>query len=245
MRQKATAMRHVSTSAIAARQQQQQKYMQASHSFPVLERNVIQSQREWVGESVSIGILCVARREAEASLFSETRKHFVEKGFNVESIRMIHGIDCRTKGAEVSPSGCVMWAFQYKFIPRALLLFAERPELKFAFFGEDDARICSDATADTLVKAACKAAPSACRLGWLATKDYGCQLTSFTHEACVEFARKFDAMTNKNKPYAHLYSLDLWWKKIRRCQMPSGHALMKDADKNFVSQKPHLLRGRR
>lgn len=223
------------------RQMQQKNYMQASRVVRACGVSGIRAQ------TASVGILCLQRRETECHMFSDTRKHLVTKGFAVDGIRMIHGVDCRAEGAEVGPSKCVMWAFQYKFLPQSLLLFAERPELEFAFFGEDDARVCGEATAAKLVEAARRAAPSACRLGWLkrtAHKDFGCQFTSFTKAACKEFKRKLDAMTKKKKPYAHLYSLDLWWKEVRGCKLPSGHALMKNAKINFVCQKSHALRGR-
>ena len=71
-----------------------------------------------------------------------------------------HGADVKTTA--VRTNECVMWGFKNKFIPQALKRFDEDPELEFAFFCEDDARVTGDVRACDLVKDARAASPSAC-----------------------------------------------------------------------------------
>ena len=232
--------------ALAARRHRQRKYQR---TYRVADARACGSSGAVVqAQTLRIFVLTVARREAEHNMFSDTRDHLVRKGFPFETVRSLHGYDASSTNAEMRRNGVVMWGFQFKFIQHALQLFDEVPSLEFIFFAEDDARLKDGITAADLVNAARVAAPSACRLGWLncgGHTDYGCQLTSFTREACEKFQEILRAMSSKASPLKHLMSLDIWWRNIRGQKLPSGHVLMKKSKKLLVTQCPHVLRGRK
>ena len=62
-------------------------------------------------EAVRAFVLCVPRREKEDAMFSDTRRHLVDRGFPVTAVRRLKGRDVHVGGESLQPNKCVMWAF--------------------------------------------------------------------------------------------------------------------------------------
>jgi hypothetical protein len=198
--------------------------------------------------AVVMSIDLVQRREREHAMFSDTRQHLVQRGFPVESIRMLEGWDVRAGGESCDaprPHQCCMWAFQHKFLPRAIRCFQEAAALRVILWMEDDARLKKGESARSVLKEALETSPSACRMGWRTKKWYGSHAAAFTLPACLAFQQDLKERTHQNKPLKHLYGLDTYWTAERDtiCLDSGSPAMQLSPDPKFVDKK-HPLRGR-
>ena len=200
--------------------------------------------------AVVMSIDLVQRREREHAMFSNTRQHLVQRGFPVESIRMLEGWDVRAGGESCDapkPNQCCMWAFQHKFLPRAIRLFQQTAALRVILWIEDDARLTRGESARSVLQQALQTAPSACRMGWrkCGAKWYGSHAAAFTLSACLAFQQELKGRTQPQKPLKHLYGLDNYWtaQQDTLCLDAGRPAMQFSPDQKFL-QKKHPLRAR-
>lgn len=108
-------------------------------------------------------VLCPKRREANLSLFTKLRDHFVSRGIAVESVRRKEGIDL-CKKVSVKRREVVTRFVRHDFALHAKRAFAADSKLRFVVFVEDDCRWASGITAQTIADECARAGD---RIAWL------------------------------------------------------------------------------
>lgn len=96
---------------------------------------------------VLVVIVCPARREDAAGLYSDARRSFLEHGFNSKQIRRTHGFDVEKnvpasfEAKDCRPSCFLSKYFFSVFLPRARQLFLQNPTAHSIYWAEDDCRL--------------------------------------------------------------------------------------------------------
>ena len=188
----------------------------------------------------SIYVVCPEQREKTEHMFSDTRKHFCEIGFNKSSVRRMYGVDPNRVRRGWSPDDLKPHRFLGKyficdFYPVALAAFNEGVEV--IFWAEDDCRVNSGVSAADLVRVVRAAAPAASWLGFYGKPPkWGAHLVGFTKASLENFMPTF-----KEKHEDSNMAIDT----IFATMAAEKGGLIKTPREALAKQKKHALKGRK
>ena len=153
------------------------------------------------------------RRETIAQMFSETSLHLADKGWAMDRVQRLQGIDLQNVPAAyegIKSIQVCMAAFVDMWLPKALNNFKENPQLQLCFYIEDDCRLKREFAYDDLHNAAMQAPDKMFWAGYnIKGKDgrpkWGTQLVACTRESCRKLVSWFAARDFQQTEY---YALD-------------------------------------
>ena len=196
---------------------------------------------------VSVYVVCADPRETRDGMFSTTRGHLIDNGFESENIRRLHGVDPANpprgfNSTDLRPSNFLTKYFLTRFVPMAEEKLKE-PGVKAVCWAEDDCKLKSCVNAEDIAKEIEDAAPAASWLGYYkvgGAPRWGAHLIGFNSSSLprfVEAARELYEQTPR--------SLDTMLFNILASRQRGPDGIVKAATQSMALQRPHDLKGRR
>jgi len=214
--------------------------------------------------SVLCRVLCPARREREAQLWTLT--HAVLRAAGFESVERDLGWDFKTGEGVPSwlpgrlrASGvwtCTLdkskWLhvwFENRFLPMALARFRKDAALQFIAYVEDDCIAKPGGDAAATMAIAVKHAPSASWVGYAkvgGVPRYGSHFVVLTRDSARWLLRHSVSQRKEKAPWQHYVGLDTFLHSVvkGRFALAGGDAVVKTSDEALWGQRTHALAGR-